>query len=93
MMTKTSTTGQDRPTAPSAEEGSAGVDQPARRGPGRPRLCAEELRVVAFKLPVSTAASFDEMLKALGETRSTRLRALVENDLAAFASSAEAAES
>lgn len=56
--------------------------QEKKASPGRPRLCDEELRVVAFKLPVSMAQTFDDVATAHGQTRSVRLRALVENDIA-----------
>ena len=70
-------------------EAERAPEPPRRTGPGRPRLCDEDLRVVAFKVPVSVAASFDEMLARIGETRSSRLRTLVERDIAANADAPE----
>lgn len=84
---------ESEPVAPADSEKAP--ETPRRTGPGRPRLCDEDLRVVAFKVPVSVAAAFDEMLTRIGETRSSRLRTLVERDIAANADvpgQAEAAE-
>lgn len=41
---------------------------------GRPRLSAEPLEVVSFKVPVSMAATIRQAAEASGETRSAFLR-------------------
>lgn len=48
---------------------------------GRPRLAAEEVRQVTFRLPVSTIAQLDERASKVGETRSDILRAAVDEYL------------
>jgi hypothetical protein len=50
---------------------------------GRPRLAVEEVRSVAFKLPVSKINAIDELARQQGETRSEFLRDAVDSILLA----------
>ncbi len=49
---------------------------------GRPRISAEDLATITFKLPKSQVAALDETAKRAGETRSQFLRSLVNDALA-----------
>lgn len=49
---------------------------------GRPRISAEDLATITFKLPKSQVAALDETAKRAGETRSQFLRSLVNEALA-----------
>lgn len=49
---------------------------------GRPRISAEDLATITFKLPKSQVAALDETAKRAGETRSQFLRSLVSEALA-----------
>lgn len=49
---------------------------------GRPRISAEELTTVTFKLPLSQAKALDDSAKRAGKTRSQFLRSLISNALA-----------
>ncbi|MEG0146982.1 MAG: ribbon-helix-helix protein, CopG family [Raoultibacter sp.] len=51
------------------------------RGVGRPRLSAEESKLIAFRLPVSMIEALDRKAKESGESRSERLRDVVARDL------------
>ena len=49
---------------------------------GRPRLSPERLRLIGAKVPESLVVAFDKKASALGQTRSQRIRALIERDIA-----------
>ena len=49
---------------------------------GRPRLSTEKLKVIGAKVPESLVVAFDKKASALGQTRSERIRALIERDIA-----------
>ena len=55
---------------------------------GRPRISSEPLKLVGVRVPVSTVDAFDAKAARLGQTRSQRLRALIEKDLEEDAPSA-----
>lgn len=48
---------------------------------GRPRLSAEPLKLVGARVPRSLVEAFDAKAAAQGQTRSQRLRALMERDV------------
>ena len=48
---------------------------------GRPRISAEPLRLVGAKVPESLISAFDAKAREHGETRSQRLRRLIERDV------------
>ncbi|MCH3942558.1 MAG: hypothetical protein LKE37_02380 [Atopobiaceae bacterium] len=49
---------------------------------GRPRISREELKTVTVKVPASVVVAFDRKATEVGETRSQRLRELMEDDIA-----------
>lgn len=48
---------------------------------GRPRISSEQLKLIGVKVPVSKVQAFDEKAARNGQTRSQRLRQLIERDL------------
>lgn len=48
---------------------------------GRPRISTEQLKLVGVKVPESKVRAFDEKASRNGQTRSQRLRQLIERDL------------
>ena len=48
---------------------------------GRPRISSEQLKLIGVKVPVSKVRAFDEKAARNGQTRSQRLRQLIERDL------------
>ena len=48
---------------------------------GRPRISPEPLKLVGVRVPASAVEAFDAKAARLGQTRSQRLRALIERDL------------
>ncbi|MBM6774894.1 hypothetical protein [Olsenella profusa] len=48
---------------------------------GRPRISTEPLRLVGVRVPGSLVEAFDAKAAAQGQTRSQRLRALMERDV------------
>ena len=67
-----------------APDGSGPAPEPGAdpvKAPGRPRLSGEALKVVAFKLPESELLLLDARAALNGQTRSQRLRMLVERDV------------
>lgn len=48
---------------------------------GRPRISSEQLKLIGFKVPESAVRAFDEKAARNGQTRSQRLRQLIERDL------------
>lgn len=48
---------------------------------GRPRISAEQLKLVGVKVPESKVRAFDERTSRNGQTRSQRLRQLIERNL------------
>lgn len=48
---------------------------------GRPRISSEQLKLIGVKVPESTVRAFDEKAARNGQTRSQRLRQLIERDL------------
>ena len=48
---------------------------------GRPRISSEQLKLIGVKVPESAVCAFDEKAARNGQTRSQRLRQLIERDL------------
>lgn len=48
---------------------------------GRPRISSEQLKLIGVKVPESAVRAFDEKAARNGQTRSQRLRQLIERDL------------
>lgn len=48
---------------------------------GRPRISSEQLKLIGVKVPESAVHAFDEKAARNGQTRSQRLRQLIERDL------------
>lgn len=48
---------------------------------GRPRISSEQLKLIRVKVPESAVRAFDEKAARNGQTRSQRLRQLIERDL------------
>lgn len=48
---------------------------------GRPRISSEQLKLIGVKVPESEVRAFDEKAAQNGQTRSQRLRQLIERDL------------
>ena len=48
---------------------------------GRPRISSEQLKLIGVKVPKSAVRAFDEKAARNGQTRSQRLRQLIERDL------------
>lgn len=48
---------------------------------GRPRISSEQLKLNGVKVPESAVRAFDEKAARNGQTRSQRLRQLIERDL------------
>lgn len=48
---------------------------------GRPRLCEEPMKSIAARVPSSLVLAFDAKASSCGETRSQRLRKLIESDV------------
>lgn len=48
---------------------------------GRPRISSERLKLIGVKVPESEVRAFDEKAAQNGQTRSQRLRQLIERDL------------
>lgn len=48
---------------------------------GRPRISSEQLKLIGAKVPESEVHAFDEKAAQNGQTRSQRLRQLIERDL------------
>lgn len=49
--------------------------------PGRPRLADEDLRTMGFRAPESLVVAFERKAREHGQTKSERLRDLVERDV------------
>lgn len=56
--------------------------RPRRVIVGRPRISLEQLRLIGAKVPESLVEAFDKKASAHGQTRSQRIRQLIEQDVA-----------
>lgn len=56
--------------------------RPRRVIVGRPRISLEQLRLIGAKVPESLVEAFDQKASAHGQTRSQRIRQLIEQDVA-----------
>ena len=55
---------------------------PGRVLVGRPRISAEDLRLIGARVPESLVIAFDRKAEKNGQTRSQRIRQLIERDVA-----------
>ena len=55
---------------------------PGRVLVGRPRISAEDLRLIGARVPESLVIAYDRKAEKNGQTRSQRIRQLIERDVA-----------